>query len=320
MSKPSVDNQPDSPRDVPSAGGTAPSSFYEKLLESLHDGVYFVDQERRITYWNQGAERLTGYGRAEAVGRNCFDNFLAHVDDAGCSLCFDGCPLAATLVDGERRQNEIYLRHKLGYRVPVSVRVAPIRDDAGRIVGAVEVFSDISAKKNIERRASELEGLAFRDSLTGVPNRRYIGLKVEQAVQEIHQFDRKIGLLMVDIDKFKQVNDRHGHDIGDLVLKMVSNTLSHNLRPGDVLGRWGGEEFLVLAMDVTVGTLATFAERCRRLIAESSVPISDQRLQVTVSVGATLLQTGDSAESAIKRADELMYRSKNSGRNQTTLG
>jgi diguanylate cyclase (GGDEF)-like protein/PAS domain S-box-containing protein len=263
---------------------------------------------------------LTGYSCNEAVGRHCFDNFLVHVDDEGRALCFGGCPLAATIVDGERREAEIYLRHKLGHRVPVSVRVTPIRDKADRIIGAVEIFTDISAKKTIERRAGELENLAFRDALTKVPNRLYLQLKVEQAMQEVEQLGRIIGLLMIDVDHFKQVNDKYGHEAGDATLRTVCNTLTHNMRPGDTLGRWGGEEFLIVAVDVSASGLATFAERCRHLIAESAVSIGSERLQVTASLGATLLQHGESADSAIQRADQLMYKSKTSGRNQTTLG
>ncbi len=294
-------------------------SFHEKLLDSLHDGVYFVDRERRITYWNKGAEYLTGYLASEVVGRSCFDNLLVHVNEEGCSLCIEGCPLAKTMADGERREAEVYLRHKLGHRVPVSIRVAPIIDSAGCIVGAVEVFNDVTAKKNIERRVGELENLAFLDALTGVPNRRYIELKVKQAIQEVEQFGRNVGLLLIDVDHFKQVNDSHGHGIGDDVLKAACNTLTHSLRTGDIVGRWGGEEFLVIVADVNRTVLAAFAERCRMLIAESAIQVKDEYMRITVLLGGTLMKSGDSEQSAIKRADELMYRSKMSGRNRVTL-
>jgi len=294
--------------------------FHERLLDSLYDGVYFVDVERKITYWNHGAEQLTGFDRHEVVGRYCYENFLMHVNDEGCFLCLNGCPLAATLADGKRREVEVYLRHKLGHRVPVSVRVGPLFDQQGRIVGAVEIFTDISAKKNIERRAGELEGLAYRDPLTGLPNRRYFMMKIEQAIQEVAEFKRHVGLLMIDLDGFKRVNDTYGHEAGDLVLKTVCATLAHNLRPGDIAARWGGEEFLVLVMDVDSNSLMRFAERCRRLIADSAVPFAGSYVQVTASVGATLLEREDAAASATHRADQLMYKSKASGGNRTTLG
>ena len=296
------------------------SSFHAKLLESIFDGVYVVDAERRITYWNRGAESLTGYSADEAVRRYCYDNFLGHVDEKGRALCTNGCPLSATLLDGRRREADVFLRHKLGYRVPVCVRVAPITNRSGQIVGAVEVFNDVSARKQVERRVHELEGIAFRDTLTCLPNRRYIELKVKQSLEDLQQFGRPFGLLMFDVDHFKQVNDRHGHDTGDAVLKVISETMTKSLRANDIVGRWGGEEFLAVLLDVDAGLLRGLAERCRSLVAESGALSGESRIYVTVSVGATLVTREESIYEAIKRADQLMYVSKSSGRNRITVG
>jgi diguanylate cyclase (GGDEF)-like protein/PAS domain S-box-containing protein len=294
--------------------------FHAKLLDGISDGIYFVDAERKITYWNRAAERLTGYPAGEAVGRHCPDNFLEHVDAAGHALCINGCPLSSTIRDGQAREAEIFLRHKLGHRVPVSVKVAPITDQSGQVVGAVELFSDATAKKKMERRVDELESMAFRDGLTRLPNRRYTELKVKQALEEFQEFGKSFGLLMLDIDHFKQVNDLHGHDAGDAVLKIVSDTLVKSLRENDLVGRWGGEEFLVVLSNVNAQVLADLAGRCCTLVAESVVLRDQIRICVTASGGATLFKHGDSAEVAIKRADELMYVSKASGRNRITLG
>jgi diguanylate cyclase (GGDEF)-like protein/PAS domain S-box-containing protein len=296
------------------------SSFYEKLLDNMYDGVYFVNRDRKITYWNGGAERLAGFSASEAVGKHCFSNFLGHVDETGKPLCTSGCPLSRVMADGQPREAELYLRHKNGHRVPIGVRVLPMRNSAGTIVGAVEVFSDSTAKKRAEKRVGELENLAFRDSLTNLPNRRYMELKVAQALEDHLQFRREYGLLLFDVDRFKQVNDTHGHDAGDAVLKAVAETLVQGLRPADLIGRWGGEEFLVLMPDVDATALGDPAERCRVLIAQSSVANRDSRVSVTASIGATMLSHTDSAVAAIRRADELMYQSKHSGGDRTTAG
>ena len=294
-------------------------SFHRMLLDSLYDGVYFVDLNRKILYWNKGAEKLTGYSAEEVVGRGCNDNILMHTDDAGHLLCLDGCPLSGTMLDGQRREKEIYLRHKLGHRVAVSVRSAPIIDRQGEILGAVEIFTDITSKKRIERRVGELEGLVYLDSLTGVPNRRYMELRVEQAVQEVAQFDRSIGLLMIDLDDFKQVNDKYGHDVGDIALKMLSKVLTQSLRSSNVIGRWGGEEFLVIVSGTTPEGLRAYAERCRKDIAWTKIPRPSGELHLTASIGATMIYPEDSEHSAVKRADELMYRSKVEGRDRVTF-
>jgi len=296
------------------------SSFYEKVLDSMHDGVYFVNQERKITYWNEGAERLAGYTAREAIGKRCCDDFMGHVDEGGKSLCSDGCPLSGVMRDGQPRIAEFFLRHKSGHRVPVSVRVVPMRNSAGTIVGAAEIFSDSAVKLKFESRISELERMAFRDTLTGLPNRRHIELKVEQGLQEHRRLGRLYGLLMFDLDRFKQVNDTHGHEVGDSLLKAVAETTVRGLRPADIVGRWGGEEFLVLAPDVDALALGDVAERCRVLIGQSSVSAGSSRLSVTASIGATVLSHSDCAEAAISRADDLMYQSKHSGGDRTTAG
>lgn len=296
------------------------SSFYEKLLNSMNDGVYFVNHDRKITSWNESAGRLTGYSSGDAVGKRCFDNLLGHVDAAGKPLCGDGCPLSRALADGQPVETELYLRHKNGHRVPISVRVLPMRDNSGAIVGAAEVFSDSTATHRTEKRVSELENLAFRDPLTNLPNRRYLELKVAQALQDHQQLGRNYGLLLFDLDRFKQVNDVHGHDVGDALLKAVAETLVQGLRPVDIIGRWGGEEFLVLMPEVNAIGLGDLAERCRILIAKSSAINNAATVSVTASIGATLLIHTDTAEKVLRRADQLMYESKHSGGDRTTAG
>lgn len=295
-------------------------AFYAKLLDSLYDGVYFVDEDRRITYWNSGAEFLTGYSADEMLGRFCYDNLLMHVTEEGCALCMEGCPLHKTLADGERREANVFLRHKRGHRIPVCVRVSPIENEQGKVIGAVEVFSDISAIKKLERKTGELENLAYCDALTGLVNRRYLERKVIQAIEEVEEFDRVYGIVLVDVDEFKNVNDKYGHAIGDQTLKAIGETLGHAIRPGDIAGRWAGDEFLLVTRDVTAESLKRVAERCQHMIEKSAVMVPDGGLHVTASLGATLLGKGDTCEQAVNRADKLMYSSKGDGRNQVHMG
>jgi diguanylate cyclase (GGDEF)-like protein/PAS domain S-box-containing protein len=313
--------RPDNPASIPNessvlhpiSSATHSDSFHSRLLDSLYDGVYFVDAERRITYWNKGAERLTGYTAAEAMGKHCFDNFLMHVDDGGSQLCLLGCPLSMTIADGELREAQVFLRHKLGHRVPVSVRASPIRDQRGAVIGAVEVFSDSTAIRTLQKRTIELEALAYTDALTEVANRRYIDLKVQQAIQEIELFNRPYGIILMDINDFKGINDTHGHTCGDLVLKAVCETLSTCMRPSDLMGRWGGDELLLLARDVTASSLQQLANRCRQLVAGLSIPAGGNRLKLTVSLGSTLLRKGETTETAFARADQFLYADKQNG-------
>jgi len=113
-------------------------NFYRKILDNLYDGVYFVDPERRITYWNKGAERISGFSAVQVKGKCCAENILVHVDDLGNELCKGDCPLAQTLKDGQTREADVYLHHADGHRIPVKIRVAPIIEN-GKVAGATEV-------------------------------------------------------------------------------------------------------------------------------------------------------------------------------------
>jgi diguanylate cyclase (GGDEF)-like protein len=134
--------------------------------------------------------------------------------------------------------------------VPVSVRVAPMYYATGQIIGAVEIFTDVTAQMKVARRAAKFEKLAFQDLLTGINNRRFIDLKIRQAILEVAEFKRQFGILAIDVDYFKKINDLYGHEIGDQVLRSISRLLLSSVRPEDFVGRWGGEEFLALIADV----------------------------------------------------------------------
>ena len=211
---------------------------FEDIMENLHDGLYLTDRDRQITYWNPAAEAITGYRAEEVIGHSCADNILMHVDDQGRSLCKGLCPLAKTIQDGKTRQATVFLRHKEGHRVAVSVRVTPLTDGQGEIIGGIELFADASEQQAREDRLRKLEKLALLDSLTQLPNRRYLDAELESALNMYSRGGVAFGLLFMDIDHFKIFNDQHGHHLGDRVLKTTASTLSGAVRPFDTLGRW----------------------------------------------------------------------------------
>jgi len=292
----------------------------EKLLDSLFDGVYFVDRDRRIVYWNKAAERITGFTRDEVIGRSCADNLLRHIDATGKELCLDGCPLVDTIQDGVLREASVFLHHRLGHRVPVSVRTSPVRDDDGNVIGVVEIFSDNSNSYQIMQEYEQLRHDVYVDSLTGIGNRRYGEMALNSRIYDQEHFGINFGLLFIDIDHFKGFNDTYGHGTGDDLLMTVARSIGVSLRKVDVVARWGGEEFVVILPVSSKEMVKRVAERIRVLVAHSSIDHGEERLGVTVSIGATLSHPGDTEESIVARADHLMYESKKNGRNRVTVG
>ena len=295
--------------------------FYKDIIDNLYDGVYFVDRDRVITYWNKGAERITGYAAAQTIGRACRDNLLNHVTANGVQLCQSSCPLAAVMQDGHPREVEVFLHHADGHRVPVLIRASVLRDGNGDIIGAIESFSSNANMIDTRRKLRAIRQVALTDPVTGIGNRKYLEGRLSAVIAEYHNNASPAGLLFMDVDGFKQVNDTYGHNTGDSVLRMVAKTLRHALRATDTIGRWGGEEFIAILDNVQEkNALRAAAEKVRTLIECSRLDVDKQGLAVTVSIGATLLLAGDTPELLIQRADELMYSSKQAGRNQVTIG
>ena len=293
---------------------------FEAIVENIHDGLYLLDSSRRITYWNKAAERITGFTRAEVIGQYCADNVLIHVDNTGCELCNNLCPMAATLKDGNFREAEIFLHHKSGHRVSVAVRVTPLKDAAGIIIGAIELFSESSSQVVLRQKIVELERLALLDHLTELPNRRHLNMElIAQSALCDRTEGYSFGILFFDIDRFKRINDREGHEIGDKALQVMAKTIAGSIRPFDTVGRWGGEEFLGIFPNITREELSTIAERLMALVKASSVVTPHGRIHFTMSVGGTISKGTEDIDALIKRVDALMYNSKEAGRNRATI-
>ena len=290
--------------------------FYQDLLDQMSDGVYFITLDRRITYWNGGAERITGYSAQEVMGHSCAEGILRHVNGAGRQLCLRGCPLQAVMDDGKPREAHVYLHHKDGQRVPVTVRGQAIRDPDGKIVGSVEVFT--SREVNPYARPRQDRKDDSLDTVTGLGTRRLGELHLQTLMQAVSEQETTLGVLFVDADHFKDVNDTFGHKTGDAVLRMVSQSMVNGLRRGDMPVRWGGEEFLVLLPGITEAGLAAAGERVRMLVENSWIQQEETQVRVTVSVGATMAVPAESPDDVADRADRLMYTSKRAGRNRVT--
>lgn len=295
------------------------SERYLEILKYVKEGVYFVDTSRTITFWNDWAENITGFSAPEVIGRHCYANILNHIDEKGTHLCIGGCPLHRTMEDGQERTASVFLHHKDGNRVAVNVRTFPVYEK-GTCLGAVELFSQ---EKPVPQLAGDLitiedlRVLAMTDQLTGLGNRRFIESALSEKLTQLKEFKTGFGVAMVDIDHFKTVNDTYGHNIGDLALQTISRSLENALGSDDRIGRWGGEEFLVLINSEEAASIVQTIERMRILVEHSSVKRGTLDRVCTVSIGAVLVQRPMEKETIIQAADQLMYESKQKGRNQT---
>jgi diguanylate cyclase (GGDEF)-like protein/PAS domain S-box-containing protein len=294
------------------------SDFYKRLLDQLHDAVVFVDTERTILYWNEAAERLTGFSPSEVIGRHCFDASLDPGDRFSCTLCHKECPLTQSIKQDCPVHERLFLRHKDGRRISVDARIMPVRKDDGTVLGSVEVFCDATSSVVVESAFRQIREAADRDPLTGLANRRYLDRMLAHHLENLDRSGQPFSVIMSDLDHFKQINDTWGHVIGDQALAQFAAVLQNQCRPVDLVARFGGEEFVVLLPGLTLETAVQIAERLRKCAVRATPEKLGER-NLTASFGVTQAALGEPASQVLSRADTALYRAKSLGRDRVEV-
>jgi len=290
---------------------------YREILESLHIGVYVVDRERRIVFWNRGAEQISGFLGQEVLGRSCRDEILVHCDNENVVLCAERCPLLETMRDGKPSSAEIFLRHKAGHRVPVHMRVIPIKDEHGNVLGAAETFEEPKVSAcNDRRNPNTPQSL---NHVTGLPGDKASRSALEQHLAAYREHRIAFSLLRVHVDRLSQFMANHGADAGGQLLRIVAQTLRNALRPSDFVGCWAEHEFVIILNIHRQKALTRVAERLRAISSCAGIRWWGDQLSVTLSLGASVVEPEDTVETLLQRADRGLDRSVEAGGNRLTF-
>jgi len=278
------------------------AEIFRAALESLQAGVCVVDHDRKIRYWNEGAERITGYLRQEVVGRFCGDILLIGSHEKKAELCGQYCPLVAAMRDGRAREARVYLHHKSGYAVPVSLRASPIRDTNGHVIGATESFVERSWVSTRRRPDSNLAIGHGLDALTQLPDYPFTETYLVDRLKFASQHAIPFGLLCIQLDHLDTLTATHGLEAAEAILNVIAHTLRNGIDPQDFVGRWSDDQFLAIAANCSVDELLTTAERLKRLAHSSEIIWWGDELAVSVSVGGTVLAPGEPLDVLLGRA------------------
>jgi diguanylate cyclase (GGDEF)-like protein/PAS domain S-box-containing protein len=270
------------------------AEIFRAALESLQTGVCMVDQNRKICFWNDGAEKITGYLRQEVVGRFCGEVLLIKFHENKAAICEHSCPLVAAMRDGQAREVRVYLHHKSGYAVPVSLRAVPIRGPHGHVIGAVESFVERPCASTARRPESDLAVGHGLDAVTQLPDFHFTESHLVGLLKFASEHKIPFGLLCIQVDHLNTRTATHGLDAAEAILNVVAHTLRNGLDALDFLGRWSDDQFLAVVTNCGNGDLLSTAERLKRLAQSSEITWWGDQLSVTVSVGGTVLRPGES--------------------------
>ena len=276
---------------------------FETAVDSLDVGVYLVDRHRKIVYWNRGAERISGYLRQDVTGRFCRDDILVHSDENEAVLCGTDCPLAGCMRDGQPREATVYLRHQAGHRVPVRVRGVPLRDEAGNICGAAEIFEERRVIPKSERRQNILGTHGCLDEATELPNRDLMTSYLRGQLDLFSSHGLPFGVLLIQPDRLQLFQSAHGHEAVRSILRVFSHTMREVLRATDFLGRWEGDQFLAILPMCAENFVEKVGHRLKSTVSGSGIHWWGDRLSVAVEVASTSAIAGDTVESIVSRLD-----------------
>jgi diguanylate cyclase (GGDEF)-like protein/PAS domain S-box-containing protein len=293
--------------------------FFVAVLEGLRTGVYVVDHNSKIVFWNDGAERITGHLRQEMMGRSCSDNFLGQADGEQTDLTGGLSPINVTMRDGKKVEAQVSLRHKEGYRVPVRLWTFPIRGDHGAVVAVAESFEESISIAEWERRQTKLANYGCLDEASGVLNHGMMQSHLREALGTFAEHPVPFSILCMEIDNLAAIQSRDGPGAVASVLRIVAQTLENSLRPTDFLGRWQENQFLAILMECSATEIVRAAERLRQMVSSSKVEWWGDQVQVTISLGGTAVAVGDATESFVLRAEEALRDSIAQGGNRVVV-
>lgn len=288
--------------------------IFRSLVENTNDVIMVLDATPLeqggpfIVYVNPAFERLMGYSAEEVMGQNPKILQGQDTDDE------TRYKLRNAMRSGKAIRTQILNYDKFGNELWLDINMVPLFDEDGELAYYAAIERDLTEYKRLQ---SHLESMANTDSLTGLANRQAFMHRAEKEFAGSRRYAHPLSAVMIDVDHFKNINDRYGHAVGDQVLRRVSEICQCSLRASDVLGRIGGEEFVLLLPNTPQDNAIYVAERMREQLARSPIEVDGLVITITASFGVTSISESDiNFNHILERADEAMYLAKHEGRNR----
>jgi diguanylate cyclase (GGDEF)-like protein/PAS domain S-box-containing protein len=282
--------------------------IYREILDGLQIGVSVVDLQRKIVFWSDGAEKVTGYARIDVLGHSCSDNILQHCNQISCEMCAQSCPLTLVAQDGQPVESMAAIHHKSGYRLQVHAWTIPLRDKKGSLVGIIQTFEDESATCGPDPNVHSLKEQGWLDEVTELPNNAMMQSHLRETLGTFTELHIPFGIVCLEVPDLDQFRARYGQGAARSIMQVLARTLRNTVWPTDFVGMWTDRQFLVILMGCSVEALHTVSERVRQMMASVTVHWWGEELSVALSIGHTGAKPADTMESLLLRAQDALKR------------
>jgi diguanylate cyclase (GGDEF)-like protein/PAS domain S-box-containing protein len=278
------------------------SEVLRSILESLPAGLCVVDMQKKIVFWSNGAERITGHLRHEVIGHCCVAEPLLHCDQPGCEFCSEDCPVARAIKTSQPAEAFGFLHHKAGHEIPVRIRAVPVHNEHGSIIGALEAFEDQHAVFSLDHREDRFNLPGYVDDGTGVLSHAMMQSHLRETLGTFADVHVPFGVLCFRLEGLEHFRASFGPEAASSLLHVVARTLEGALWRTDFVGRWRDDQFLVILNGCREEALHSVRERVRRMLANDAIEWWGERRSLPVSIGEATAQPGDTVESLMERA------------------
>lgn len=293
--------------------------FLSTVFDSIRDPFTILDRDFRIIRVNEAYAQMKNKSTKDLIGKICYE--VLHNGDSVCDACVVG--KAFDTADPCAKDKLVALPD--GSDAWIEIYTYPVLDERDKVSHVIEYIRDITDRKKSEEEKKhlieELQYLSRTDSLTGLLNRRALIERLEYEMNRAKRYGSELSLILCDIDNLKAINDTHGHNIGDMALQSISGTLNGLLRKPDIVGRYGGDEFILILPETSINGAGNLAERIRSSVEKAEFHLmAKERIHISLSLGVTSLRAGtDAVDSLVQRSDNALYVSKQTGRNKVTV-
>jgi len=286
-------------------------ALYRDILDELQIGVCVLDLERRIVFWSDGAEQITGYGRVDVLGRPCTDNILQHCTQSSCEMCAEKCPLALALHDAKPVEAMGFVHHKSGYRRQVHTWTIPLRDKSGSIIGIIQTFEGDRTEHDADRGDRRMRERGWIDEVTGLPNQPMMQSHLREALATFKELHIPFGVVWMEAPDLARFRARYGQGATRSILQVLAKTLKNTVWATDFVGTWVEGQFLVVLIGCSEEATLSIGERILRMLASATIQWWGEQLSVTVSIGYAAAMEGDNVESLLQRAQRALSGNRN---------
>ncbi len=277
--------------------------IYREILDGLQIGVSVLDLQRKIVFWSDGAEHISGYARIDVLGHPCTESIFLHCNQQSCKMCVDKCLIESALHEARPVEAMSFIHHKSGHRAPVRTWAAPLRSKTGSIIGIIVTFESQYALADPDPNERSMQERGWVDEITGLPNQAIMQSHLRETLGSFSGLRIPFGLILLEPRGLDEFRAKYGQEAAHSILRVLAQNLRNTVWPTDYVGSWSDGSFLVILSGCGEDALRAASRRIQKMTATATIAWWGEELSVAVDLYNAEAEEGDTVEKLLRRAE-----------------